>query len=96
MRAAETGDSGVTGAAEAGDHVAIRPAEADDFAAILALNAARVHDTSPLDEVALGDLHGQADDHAAGARLGVRSPGRRRRARAGRRARRRGVPPRAP
>ncbi len=62
-RAAEAGDSGVIGAAEAGDHVAIRPAEADDFAAILALNAAWVHCTSPLDEVALGDLHAQAAYH---------------------------------
>lgn len=41
----------------------IRPAGPGDFAAILALNAAWVHFTSPLDEAALGDLHAQAAYH---------------------------------
>lgn len=41
----------------------IRPAEPRDFAAILALNAAWVHFTSPLDEAALRELHRQATYH---------------------------------
>ena len=49
--------------AEAGDVAVIRPAEAGDFAAILALNVAWVHYSSPLDEAALGDLHAQAAYH---------------------------------
>lgn len=41
----------------------IRPAGLRDFAAILALNAAWVHFTSPLDEIALAELHRQAACH---------------------------------
>ncbi len=41
----------------------IRPAEPRDFSAILALNAAWVHFTSPLDEAALVELHRQAAYH---------------------------------
>jgi len=41
----------------------IRPAGSGDFAAILALNAAWVRFTSPLDEAALAELHRQAAYH---------------------------------
>ncbi|KAF1718569.1 GNAT family N-acetyltransferase [Pseudoxanthomonas yeongjuensis] len=43
--------------------IALRDADAADFAAVVALNAAEVRHTSPMDEARLRQLHGLANYH---------------------------------